>query len=113
MSFFSPVWKVLGFEDDSKTQKKQKVQTYNASYNLSDNNYHKQLPSTRQARNQTEVEKVLEELKQVKTIIIDLSNFQENRQRSLDFISGAIFALEGEIKKVDNNKFYCDISLEE
>ena len=113
MSFFSPVWKILGFEDGEKTEKKQKVQVYSATYKLSDNNHHKQLPSTRQARNQAEVEQILEELKRVQTIIIDLSNFQENRQRSLDFISGAIFALEGEIKKIDNDKFYCNLNLEE
>ena len=108
MSFFGPVWKILGFEEE-KQEKKEKVNPCNASFNLSDNNHHKQLPSTRQARNQSEVEKVLDELKNVKTIIIDLSNFQENRQRSLDFISGAVFALDGELKKVDNDKFYCNL----
>ena len=110
MSFFGPVWKILGFEEDEKQEKKQKLNPCKASFDLSDNNHHKQLPSTRQARNQVEVEKVLEELKVVKTIIIDLSNFQENRQRSLDFVSGAIFALDGELKKVDNDKFYCNLN---
>ena len=113
MGFFSPIWKVLGFEDDAKQEKKKEVQTCNASFNLSDKNHHKQLPSTRQARNQAEVEKVLEELKVVKTLIIDLSNFMENRQRSLDFISGAVFMLDGELKKVENDKFYCNLNIEE
>jgi cell division inhibitor SepF len=56
---------------------------------------------------------VLEELKNVKTLIIDLSNFKENRGRSLDFISGAIFALDGELKKIDDNKFYCNLNMGE
>ena len=113
MSFFGPVWKILGFEEGEKKEKKQKIQPCKASYDLSDKSYHKQLPSTRQARNQAEVEKILEELKEVKTLIIDLSNFQENRQRSLDFIAGSIFALEGELKKIDKDKFYCNLMIEE
>lgn len=115
MSFLSPIWRILGFEDDSKPeQKKQKKeQTTNSQFVLTDNNYHKQLPATRNARTQDEVEMVLEELKNVKTLIIDLSNFKENRGRSLNFISGAIFALDGELKKIDDNKFYCNLNMGE
>lgn len=114
MSFFGPIWRVLGFEDDRPAQPKQKKEkTANSQYVLTDNSYHKQLPTTRVARTQAEVEMVLEELKQIKTIIIDLSNFKENRGRSLDFIAGAIFALDGELKKIDNDKFYCNLDIEE
>lgn len=115
VSFLSPIWRVLGFEDDSKPEpkKQKKEQTTNSQFVLTDNNYHKQLPTTRNARTQDEVEMVLEELKNVKTLIIDLSNFKENRGRSLDFISGAIFALDGELKKIDDNKFYCNLDIGE
>ena len=112
MSFFGPIWKILGFEDEERPEKKKKVQTMTASFDLSNNNHHKQLPSTRQARNQKEVQEILEELKQIGTLVIDVSNFQENRQRSLDFISGAIFALEGQFSKINEDKFYCSISEE-
>lgn len=115
MSFLSPIWRVLGFEDENTSPKKEKkeINKNTASFVLADNNYHKQLPTTRFARNQAEVEKVLEELKQVKTLIVDLSGFKENRQRSLDFISGAVFVLDGELKKLDNEKFYCNLDIGE
>lgn len=117
MSFFGPIWRVLGFEDDKKDdeQKKQKtkLKATNGAFDLTDKNFHKQSPTTRNARNQDEVEQILEELKIVKTLIVDMSNFQQNRQRSLDFISGAIFALDGELKKLDTDKFYCNLNIGE
>lgn len=114
VGLLGPIWRVLGFEDDAKSPPKiKKTKTANSQFVLTDNSYHKQLPTTRNARTHAEVELVLEELKNVKTLIIDLSNFKENRGRSLDFISGAIFALDGELKKIDTDKYYCNLDVEE
>lgn len=49
---------------------------------------------------------ILDNIKNKKPIIIDLQNMERNdAQRLIDFLSGAIFALNGEIKKIANSIF--------
>ncbi|SNX55272.1 cell division protein SepF [Thermoanaerobacterium sp. RBIITD] len=53
-----------------------------------------------------QTQNILEEIKNKKPIIIDLQNMEKNdAQRLIDFLSGAIFALDGEIKKIANSIF--------
>ncbi|MBP2073410.1 cell division protein SepF [Thermoanaerobacterium butyriciformans] len=49
---------------------------------------------------------ILDNIKNKKPMIIDLQNMERNdAQRLIDFLSGAIFALNGEIKKIANSIF--------
>lgn len=113
MSFLDKFLAVLGFEEEEhQTEKKpkKKKNTEIASFNLTSNTHNKRLPATRNISNQEQVVQVLEELKKKSAIIIDISGFDKsNKVRAFDFISGAVFALEGSIKKIDTNKFLCSL----
>lgn len=54
-----------------------------------------------------QAQNICTELKNKKPVIIDFKNMDKlNAQRLIDFISGAILALDGEIRKIDNNIFF-------
>lgn len=114
MSILDKFLSALGFESSEEqkvTQKPKKKKNMEiASFNLTSNTHNKRLPATRNISNQEQVIQVLEELKKKSAIIIDITGFDKvNRIRAFDFISGAVFALEGTIKKIDSNKYLCSL----
>ena len=47
-------------------------------------------------------------LREKRPVVINFENtIEEDAKRITDFISGTIYALNGEIKKVSNNVFFC------
>lgn len=54
-----------------------------------------------------QVQDICNELKNKKPVIIDLQSLEKtDAQRLIDFLSGAIYALNGEIKKISNHIFF-------
>lgn len=54
-----------------------------------------------------DIQKLIDSLKKKQSLIVDVSNLDpHNTQRYLDFLSGAIYALNGSYQKIDNKKFY-------
>lgn len=118
MKFFDKFLALLGFEskeqevqDEIKqTKKKAKNLTLNSNFNLQSNTHHKRLPATRNISSQDQVSLVLDELKEKSAIIIDISGFEKSMKiRAYDFICGAIYALGGQMKKLDTNKYLCSL----
>ncbi|MDE6565501.1 MAG: cell division protein SepF, partial [Clostridia bacterium] len=54
-----------------------------------------------------DIQKLIDSLKKKQSLIVDVSELDaKNTQRYLDFLSGAIYALNGSYQKIDNKKFY-------
>ncbi len=54
-----------------------------------------------------DIQKLIDSLKKKQSLIVDVSDLDaKNTQRYLDFLSGAIYALNGSYQKIDNKKFY-------
>lgn len=115
MSFFDKMFAFLGFEsqeekDKINKSKKKIIAPVNSNYNLRGNSHNKRLPATRNVSSQDQVVQVLEELKRKSSIIIDLTGFEKMEKiRAFDFISGAVFALNGQIKKIESNRYLCTL----
>lgn len=117
MNFFDKFLSVLGFESKERAQdevkqpkKKTKNLKLNSSFNLKSNSHNRRLPATRNISSQDQVAFVLDELKEKSAIIIDISGFEKNlRIRAYDFICGAVYALGGQMKKIDVNKYLCSL----
>ena len=124
MSFFNKILKGLGFEDDEPTQsikqsksdkkKKSKDKAVKASYNLSKNialeNFEQNLdhknceePQTLKLYTQKDVQNAVKVFSQTKSIIL---NFQEmdasDMLRSLDFVCGAVYALNLKMQIIED-----------
>lgn len=55
-----------------------------------------------------EVEEVAKRIKENRAVVVNLHKLtKEYAQRTIDFLTGVIFALDGEIKKVGNNVILC------
>lgn len=116
MSFWGGIFKALGFEGEDKKQERaeNKVGVKDAKYDLIDNKYYKNLPPVRLIINQQHLQETIVELESLKSIVFDFSNFDENLKfRAIDFLSGAIFALEGDLKMIETDKFLCRLDVEE
>lgn len=108
MKLLDKIYKALGFDGEEGSKEKYKLET-SANFVL-DGNHHKRLEPTRKPITQLQVQEVLDELKRTKVMIIDFSGFSfENKVRAVDFVSGAVYALEGEMKRLDEDKFRCQI----
>lgn len=54
-----------------------------------------------------DIQNLIDSLKKKQSLIVDVSDLDvKNTQRYLDFLSGAIYALNGSYQKIDNKKFY-------
>ena len=54
-----------------------------------------------------DIQKLIDNKKKKQSLIVDVSDLDaKNTQRYLDFLSGAIYALNGSYQKIDNKKFY-------
>lgn len=115
MNFFDKVVSVLGFESENATKtikpaKNVKDLSLNSSFNLKSNSHNKRLPATRNISSQDQVVEVLDELKKKSAVIIDISGFEKSlKVRAYDFISGYVYALNGQIKRMDTNKYLCSL----
>lgn len=116
MKFFDKLFRAIGFEEEeieeeqdislnkNKTKvKKKEVIIPNAKFNL------KEKPKeikTFYPQSQEEVEELVNIFKNNEDIIINIDKFvDEDKTRVLDFLFGAAFALEGELKKKDNDLY--------
>ena len=127
MGIFNKFIKFLGFEVEEKEKpkkKEKKLNTSKAEYNLKkENNVTDEMPLSQQntvtdneqklvsakieqeifvAENQNDIQKAVAKLKQCGILKVDLSKISEiDYARIMDFLFGVIFALDGEIIKID------------
>ena len=127
MGIFNKFIKFLGFEVEEKEKpkkKEMKLNTSKAEYNLKkENNVTDEKPLSQQntvtdneqklvsakieqeifvAENQNDIQKAVAKLKQCGILQVDLSKISEtDYTRIMDFLFGVIFALDGEIIKID------------
>ncbi len=114
MGFWGGIFKAFGFEGEEKQEKTVKtVKVGDAKYDLADNKYYKNLPPVRLILNQQQLQDTICELKTLKSIIFDFSEFDDSKYRAIDFLAGSIFALEGDLKMIENDKFLCRLEIEE
>ena len=104
MGFFNGIMKALGFESEEKkqnkeTEKKQENNLQKAEYDLT-NLQKEEKMKTFTPQNQVEVQEIVNVLKKGEVVCVNLQNFdQQNYTRALDFLSGAIYVLDGKIKR--------------
>lgn len=111
MGFFNALLKGLGFEGNQNNEpvkEKEEVTTYKqktAEYNLNEIETVEEIKTYTPA-NQENIQEIVELLKQGKTVAVNFELIKNNEFiRALDFMSGAVFALNGKIKKTDNKTF--------
>ena len=129
MGFFDKILSAIGFENDdetsskpSKEKKSKKENITNAKFDLSKNQESQDKELSRFGNNrqekkeedlevftpetQSEIENILIKVKNGENVLINLSAFSdEDRIRALDFVSGALFILQKNIKRVEGTLF--------
>lgn len=129
MGFFDKILSAIGFESDNSTEetkpakekKNKKEQITNAKFDLSKNQSTQDKELSRfgnkqekkqeelevfSPETQNEIEDILKKVENGENVLINLVNFSdEDRIRALDFISGALFILKKNIKRVDGTLF--------
>lgn len=114
MGFFNNIFKALGFESEQEEKTQKKVREQSGSFELSEDKHYKKLPPVRNVQNQIQLQETIEELKQKKHMIFDFSNFDESiKYRAIDFLAGAVFALDGDLEMIDENKISTSLEIEE
>ena len=107
MGFFNSLLKGLGFESDDQEKKpkqKQKKAVKAGEYSLEDEK--KDAIIEMCPKNQAEVEKTIDLLKKEGKVIVDLSQFGDmDKNLALQFLSGACYAVNGEIVLTEDNKY--------
>lgn len=128
MGFFDKILSAIGFESDdnepkpSKEKKNKKEQITSAKFNLSksqepESKELSRFGNTKQEKTeeelevfspetQTDIENILTKVKNGDNALINLAAFSdEDRIRALDFISGALFIMEKNIKGIEGTLF--------
>lgn len=128
MGFFDKILSAIGFESDdnepkpSKEKKNKKEQITSAKFNLSksqepESKELSRFGNTKQEKTeeelevfspetQTDIENILTKIKNGDNALINLAAFSdEDRIRALDFISGALFIMEKNIKRIEGTLF--------
>ena len=128
MGFFDKNLSAIGFESDddepkpSKEKKNKKEQITSAKFNLSksqepESKELSRFGNTKQEKTeeelevfspetQTDIENILTKVKNGDNALINLAAFSdEDRIRALDFISGALFIMEKNIKRIEGTLF--------
>ncbi len=128
MGFFDKILSAIGFESDddepkpSKEKKNKKEQITSAKFNLSksqepESKELSRFGNTKQEKTeeelevfspetQTDIENILTKVKNGDNALINLAAFSdEDRIRALDFISGALFIMEKNIKRIEGTLF--------
>ncbi len=112
MGFLNSLLKGLGFEGEKteKPQKEKEEKNSSAYQNAGlevDLNTIKSEPKAFTPLSEQDVQKLVDILKTGEAITVDLKNFSDSEYiRSLDFLSGAIYVLNGKIKKVGEKTFF-------
>lgn len=128
MGFFDKILSAIGFESDddepkpSKEKKNKKEQITSAKFDLSksqepESKELSRFGNTKQEKTeeelevfspetQTDIENILTKVKNGDNALINLAAFSdEDRIRALDFISGALFIMEKNIKGIEGTLF--------
>ena len=128
MGFFDRILSAIGFESDddapkpSKEKKNKKEQITSAKFDLSkrqepESKELSRFVNTKQEKTeeelevfspetQTDIENILTKVKNGDNALINLAAFSdEDRIRALDFISGALFIMEKNIKRIEGTLF--------
>lgn len=113
MGIFDKFIKFLGFEggENKKAQKKVKEsKPINAQYKLNkgetlENDKEEKKEEILKPSSQEDIQNVITKLKQEKELKVDLSALSDDIQRIMDFLCGAIFALDGEVISCEENIF--------
>ena len=106
--FFDKILQGLGFEGEEKNdtikKPKREVRKRAGEYTLEPEK--EELIEEITPKNQDEVARVIDYLKKEGRVIVCLAKFSgENRNRTISFLSGALYALGGEMTKDDEDKF--------
>jgi cell division inhibitor SepF len=115
MGFFDKILKAVGFEDSEaeskikeKKDKKEKNLNVNSKFDLK--NYEEKnedllrVESCFNPSTQEDVEVIARSLIKGENARVDFSAFNyEDKKRALDFLSGVVFALDGEIEKLEGS----------
>lgn len=114
MGFFNKVFSFMGFEDEQpKQEPKQKRQApskINASFELKAKGKKENKIETIKLKEEADIGGFIDIVKESGAAVADLSGFDKDKKiRAFDFISGAIFALEGQIEKVKANVYVCSL----
>jgi cell division inhibitor SepF len=114
MGFFNKMFSFMGFENSASNaaneEKKQKPSKIKSSFQLNSKNKKEKAVQTKKLASEQDISEVIDLIKKQNTIIIDLSAFdKEKKVRAFDFISGAVFALEGQIEKIKPNVYICSL----
>lgn len=127
MGFFDKILSAIGFESDTeetkpvKEKKNKKEQITNAKFDLSKNQTSQDKELSRfgnkqekkqeelevfSPETQNEIEDILKKVENGENVLINLVGFSdEDRIRALDFISGALFILKKNIKRIEGTLF--------
>ncbi len=115
MGFLNGLLKGLGFESNKKVTEKPKVEKIEnnevsykksgAEYNLTDLKIDEK--KIYKPNSQQDVQNIVDLLKKSECVMVDLQNMSGIEfVRALDFMSGAIYALNGKISKVGEKTFF-------
>lgn len=119
MGLFNKIFYLMGFEDGNQTQskpekeeekakRKRKSAKPLASFSLKEKKKEKKTLETFKLRSEEEILPLIENLKKNGGVIVDLSALSKDKKvRAFDFISGATFALEGRMEKIETNIYVC------
>lgn len=114
MKFFNKIFSFLGFESEQQNKKpKEKREVpnkINASFKLKNTNKKQNKIETIKIKEEAEIANFIENVKENGAAVADLSAFEKNKKiRAFDFISGAVFALDGQIEKLKPNVYICSL----
>lgn len=110
MGFFNGLMKSLGFESDSKKQNIQQEElkenaTNKAEYDFTNLPKDEEIKEFR-PQTQIEIQDIVNLLKDDEIVSVNLQDFDSaNYTRALDFLSGAIYVLNGKIKRNGEKTF--------
>lgn len=119
MGFLNGLMKSLGFESDSKKQntkqeEEKEIVTNKAEYDLTNISQNEDIKEFR-PQTQVEIQDIVNLLKNDEIVCVNLQDFDKsNYTRALDFLSGAIYVLNGKIKRNGDKTFifYPNVSAE-
>ena len=108
----------LGFEgqqkaDESKQEKEQNsvFDVKSAEYDLTEKNEY-QKPEEFVPKSEKEVQQIVDVLKLKRDVVVNFENLETREYvRALDFMSGAIYALGGRIKKISEKTYLFCVNL--
>lgn len=110
MGFLNGLMKSLGFESDSKKQntkqeEEKEIVTNKAEYDLTNISQNEDIKEFR-PQTQVEIQDIVNLLKNDEVVCVNLQDFDKaNYTRALDFLSGAIYVLNGKIKRNGDKTF--------